>query len=145
MKRTAEIVIGILGVLAYALTAALGGLMIWLQNNRGIMEESFNEMAQEDPDVMMADFDAVLDLLGTGGLLLLGTSIVAILLGVVAMVLLKGNKQPVVAGIMLIAAAVIGSFVTGGAGILPGIFYVVAGIMALVRKPKPMIERETTL
>lgn len=140
MKRTAEIVIGILGVLAYALTAALGGLMIWLQNNRGIMEESFNEMAQEDPDVMMADFDAVLDLLGTGGLLLLGTSIVAILLGVVAMVLLKGNKQPVVAGIMLIAVAVIGSFVTGGAGILPGIFYVVAGIMALVRKPKTVIE-----
>lgn len=140
MKRTAEVVLAIIGALGFAFTAAIGGMMIWLQNNRGIMEESFNEMAAETPEMGMADLDEMLNMLGTGGWFLAVASVVAIILGIVAMVLLKGNKKPVVAGIILIATAVIVSFVTGGAGVLAGIFYLIAGIMALVRKPKIVIE-----
>lgn len=140
MKRTAEVVLAIIGALGFAFTAAIGGMMIWLQNNRGVMEESFNEMAAENPDMGMGDLDEMLNMLGTGGWFLTVASVVAIILGIVAMVLLKGNKKPVVAGIILIATAVIVSFVTGGVGVLAGIFYLIAGIMALVRKPKTVIE-----
>ncbi|ANU14423.1 hypothetical protein B481_0177 [Planococcus halocryophilus Or1] len=140
MKRTAEMVLAIIGALGYAFTAVIGGMMIWLQNNRGIMEESFNEMATENPDLGMGDFEEMLDMLGTGGWFLTVASVVAIILGIVAMVLLKGNKKPVVAGIIFIATAVIVAFVSGGAGILAGIFYLIAGIMVLVRKPKQVIE-----
>ncbi|AIY06786.1 hypothetical protein Plano_2821 [Planococcus sp. PAMC 21323] len=140
MKRTAEVVLTIIGALGFVFIAAIGGIMIWLQNNRGIMEESFNEMAAETPEIGMGDLDEMLNMLGTGGWFLAVASVVAVILGIVAMVLLKGNKKPVVAGIILIATAVIVSFVTGGAGILAGIFYLIAGIMALVRKPKIVIE-----
>ncbi|ANU22024.1 DUF4064 domain-containing protein [Planococcus donghaensis] len=140
MKRTAEMVLAIIGVLGYVFTAGIGSLMIWLQNNRGVMEESFNEMAAENPEMGMGDFDEMLDMLGTGGWFLTVSSVVAIILGIVAMVLLKGNKKPVVAGIILIATAVIVAFVSGGAGVLAGIFYLIAGVMALVRKPKTVIE-----
>lgn len=141
MKRTAEIVVGILGVLVYGLTAGLGGLMVWLQNNKGLLEDTLNEGAQDQPEVSTADMEAFLDVLGTGGWLLVGTSVVAIVLGIVAMVLLKGNNKPMAAGIIFLVTAVIGSIVTGGAGILAGIFYLVAGIMALVRKPQRLVER----
>lgn len=140
MKRTAEVVLTIIGALGFVFIAAIGGIMIWLQNNRGIMEESFNEMAAETPEIGMGDLDEMLNMLGTGGWFLAVASVVAVILGIVAMVLLKGNKKPVVAGIILIATAVIVSFVTGGAGILAAVFYLIAGIMALVRKPKIVIE-----
>lgn len=140
MKRTAEVVLTIIGALGFVFIAAIGGIMIWLQNNRGIMEESFNEMAAETPEIGMGDLDEMLNMLGTGGWFLAIASVVAVILGIVAMVLLKGNKKPVVAGIILISTAVIVSFVTGGAGVLAGIFYLIAGIMALVRKPKIVIE-----
>ncbi|ANU09637.1 hypothetical protein A1A1_16550 [Planococcus antarcticus DSM 14505] len=140
MKRTVEVVLGIIGALVYALTAALGGFMVWLQNNRDILEESLNETAEQNTEIGTGDVEAMIDALGTGGWLLAIASVVAVILGIVAMVLLKGNKKPMVSGIIFIATAVIVAIVTGGAGIIAGIFYVIAGIMCLVRKPKQMIE-----
>lgn len=140
MKRTAEIVLAVIGALGYAFTAALGGFMVWLQNNRGLMEDAFNEMAEQNPELGMSDMEVMLDALGTGGWLFAIASVVAVILGIVAIVLLKGNKKPVVAGIIFIATAVIVAIVTSGAGILAGIFYLIAGVMALVRKPKRVIE-----
>lgn len=140
MKRTAEIVLAVIGALGYAFTAALGGFMIWLQNNKGLMEEVFNETIEQNPELGMSDMEVMLDALGTGGWLFAIASVVAVILGIVAIVLLKGNKKPVVAGIIFIATAVIVAIVTSGAGILAGLFYLIAGVMALVRKPKQVIE-----
>lgn len=140
MKRTAEIVLGIIGALGYALTAAIGGFLIWMQNNKGVMEEMMTDTGDPNMDVPIEDFEAMMDMMGAGGWLLLVSSIVAIILGIVAMVLLKGNKKPVIAGIILIAVAVIVAFITGGVGIVAGLFYLVAGIMCLVRKPKTPLE-----
>ncbi|MGE6369353.1 DUF4064 domain-containing protein [Planococcus kocurii] len=140
MKRTAEIVLAVIGALGYAFTAALGGFMIWLQNNKGLMEEVFNETIEQNPELGMSDMEVMLDALGTGGWLFAIASVVAVILGIVAIVLLKGNKKPVVAGIIFIATAVIVAIVTSGAGILAGLFYLIAGVMALVRKPKQVFE-----
>ncbi|MGE6415855.1 DUF4064 domain-containing protein [Planococcus kocurii] len=140
MKRTAEIVLAVIGALGYAFTAALGGFMIWLQNNKGLMEEVFNETIEQNPELGMSDMEVMLDALGTGGWLFAIASVVAVILGIVAIVLLKGNKKPVVAGIIFIATAVIVAIVTSGAGILAGLFYLIAGVMALVRKSKQVIE-----
>ncbi|AQU80710.1 MULTISPECIES: DUF4064 domain-containing protein [Planococcus] len=140
MKRTAEIVLAVIGALGYVFTAALGGFMIWLQNNKGLMEEVFNETIEQNPELGMSDMEVMLDALGTGGWLFAIASVVAVILGIVAIVFLKSNKKPVVAGIIFIATAVIVAIVTSGAGILAGLFYLIAGVMALVRKPKQVIE-----
>lgn len=139
MKRTAEIILGIIGVLGFAFTAALGGLMIWLQNNRELLEEPLNEAGSQNTDLAAADFEMMIDMLGTGGWVLLTMSIAAIILGIVSMALLKGNKKPAAAGIIFIATAGIAAILTGGAGILAGIFYLAAGITALVRKPQRVV------
>lgn len=140
MKRTAEIILGIIGAVGYAFMAALGGFMLWMQNNRDVMEEMMTGTGDPTTDFSMEEFEAMMDVLGTGGWVLLASSIAAIILGIVAMVLLKGNKKPMIAGIIFIATAVIVAFITGGAGIIAGIFYLIAGIMCLVRKPQTTLE-----
>lgn len=136
MKRTAEIVLGIIGALGYAFMAAIGGFMLWMQNNRDLIETELTT-GTGDPttDFSMEEFEAAMDMLGAGGWIVLISAIAAIVLGIVAMVLLKGNKKPVVAGIIFIATAVIISITTTGLGVIAGIFYLIAGIMCLVRKP----------
>lgn len=139
MKRTPEIILGIIGALGYAFMAALGGFMLWLQGNRDLMEESVTATGDPELDLTMEEFDMVLDLLGTGGTVLLASAIAAVVLGIVAMILLKGNKKPVVAGIIFLIVAVGVSITTTGIGILAGIFYLIAGILCLVRKPRKEI------
>lgn len=141
MKRTAEIVLGIIGALGYAFMAAIGGFMLWMQNNRDLIEsEMTTGTGDPSTDFSMEEFEAAMDMLGAGGWIVLISAIAAIVLGIVAMVLLKGNKKPVVAGIIFIATAVIISITTTGLGIIAGIFYLIAGIMCLVRKPQTTLE-----
>ncbi|QHJ69868.1 DUF4064 domain-containing protein [Planococcus halotolerans] len=141
MKRTAEIVLGIIGALGYAFMAAIGGFMLWMQNNRDLIETELTT-GTGDPttDFSMEEFEAAMDMLGAGGWIVLISAIAAIVLGIVAMVLLKGNKKPVVAGIIFIATAIIISITTTGLGVIAGIFYLIAGIMCLVRKPQTTLE-----
>lgn len=141
MKRTAEIVLGIIGALGFAFMAALGGFMLWMQNNRDLIESEMTT-GTGDPttDFSMEEFEAAMDMLSAGGWILLASAIAAIVLGIVAMVLLKGNKKPVIAGIIFIVTAVIVSIITTGAGVIAGLFYLIAGIMCLVRKPKTTLE-----
>ncbi|AQQ53380.1 DUF4064 domain-containing protein [Planococcus lenghuensis] len=140
MKRTGEVVIGSIGAVVYGLVAAFGGMMIWLQSNEDVLEQSLNQAAQENPEVAVGDFGAMIDTIGAGGWLLALTALAAIISGIVAMVLLKGNKNPKVAGIIFIVTAIVAAVITAGAGIIAGIFYLIAGIMCLVRKPSRMIE-----
>lgn len=141
MKRTAEIVLGIIGALGFAFMAALGAFMLWMQNNRDLIESEMTT-GTGDPttDFSMEEFEMAMNLLGTGGWILIASAIGAIVLGIVAMILLKGNRKPVIAGIIFIATAVIVSIVTTGIGILAGLFYLIAGIMCLVRKPQKPVE-----
>lgn len=96
-------------------------------------------MAQEDPNLSMTDLNSVLDSMGSGGMLLLIMSIVAIILGIISIVFIKGNKKPKAAGIIFIATAVIFTVISFGTGLIGGIFYLIAGIMCLARKPKTVI------
>ncbi|WP_158633907.1 DUF4064 domain-containing protein [Radiobacillus deserti] len=141
MKRTVEFVLTIIGAVLYGLLAGLGGIFKWIQSN----DEAISEMEKQlesDPTLegTGVNLDTFLDSLNTGGNTLLTVSILVIVLGIISLILLKGNKKPKVAGIILIIAGAGSVFFTFGLGLFGAIFYVVAGIMALVRKPKTLIE-----
>lgn len=142
MKRTGEIVLSIIGVFFYALMAAIGGFMIWLENNRDMVQDFLQKAAEQDPTappLSMEELNNTLDVAGSGGLFLTIVSIIAVILGIISIVLIKGNKKPKAAGIILIVTAVGVALFTFGGGILGGIFYLIAGIMCLVRKSKEII------
>ncbi|MFD1412353.1 DUF4064 domain-containing protein [Oceanobacillus jeddahense] len=130
MKRTAEIVLGVIGILGYGLITALGGFMLFLQNNEDVLQE----VVEQSPDMGLNDLNTVMEGMGAGGWALLITSILAIILSLVAIFLIKGNKQPKIAGSIFIVISILGSIVTVGFGIIPGIFLLISGIMCLVRK-----------
>lgn len=141
MKRTAEIVLGIIGALGYAFMAGIGAFMLWMKDNRDLIEtELTTGTGDPSTDFSMEEFELMMDLLSAGGWILIASAVAAIVLGIVSMILLKGNKKPLIAGIIFIAVAIIVSVVTTGVGVIAGLFYLIAGIMALVRKPKTTLE-----
>ncbi|GAA0344576.1 DUF4064 domain-containing protein [Oceanobacillus oncorhynchi subsp. oncorhynchi] len=130
MKRTVEIVLGVIGMVGYGLVAALGGFMLFLQNNEDLLQE----VVEQSPEMGLDDLNTVMEGMGAGGWALLITSILAIILSLVSIFLIKGNKRPKVAGSIFIVISILGSIVTVGFGIIPGIFLLISGIMCLVRK-----------
>jgi hypothetical protein len=143
MKRTAEVTLGIIGTIFYVFSLLMGVFRIWMENNKGylfdVIEDNQSEMdfSSQDMDILTEAFNYNL---AGGGILLVIMPILAIILGIVAMVLLKGNKNPIAAGIIFIATGVIYVIVTLGGGILSGILFLIAGILCLARKPKTIIE-----
>ncbi|MFS0675028.1 DUF4064 domain-containing protein [Ornithinibacillus sp. 179-J 7C1 HS] len=145
MKRTAEITLGIIGAVFYVFSIAFGALRLWMENNKGYLQDyMYNN--QDEFQLTNSDIDMLQEFfnlnLATGGPLLIILPILAIILGIVALVLLKGNKSPVAAGIIFIATGVLYVIITAGGGILSGILYLIAGILCLTRKPKPTIIQE---
>ncbi|OZU87747.1 hypothetical protein CIL03_15385 [Virgibacillus indicus] len=137
MKRTAEIILGIIGALVFGIFTVIGAVMVWLHNNEGLIEDILNEeTAQDFPEISMMNFNDFIRVMGEAGWQIVIISLIAIMLGIVAMVLLKGNKKPTAAGIIFIATTVIVAFINMPIGIFAGIFYLIAGILCLARKPK---------
>lgn len=133
MKRIVEVILAILGILSYGLVIALGGLMFFLRNN----EEFLKEFSSNRAD----DLETVVKIMSTGGTMFIIASILAIILGIIAIFMIKGNKKrPKGAGTIFIVTAVLVAIITAGIGIIPGIFYFIAGLMCLVRKP-PQVTR----
>lgn len=107
--------------------------MLYLKNNEEFLQEIM-ELEQES-QTGLNNIGAVIEGLSVGGWLLIIVSLIAILLGIVAKGLMKENKRPKSAGVMFIAVSILGAIFTVGFGIIPRIFYLVAGIMCFVRKP----------
>ncbi|WP_058305821.1 DUF4064 domain-containing protein [Gracilibacillus massiliensis] len=141
MKRTVEIVLSIIGAILYLFGAIFGGVISTMDGDNQMIQE----MLQEDPAITqgdMADVQLFLDGLGTIGIMLVVVSVIGLIAGIVAAILFKGNKKPKAAGIILLVVGVLATIVTVGTGIFAGLFYVIAGIMGLARKPKQEINME---
>lgn len=135
MKRTAEIVLSIIGMCLYALMSLLGFVLLGLNGNEDFTRE-MESIAADDPALNGVDIAAIGDMVSAGGWYFIIVSILSIVIGIVCLVLLKGNKHPKAAGIILIVVAVLSTLGTFFLAIFSGLLYLIAGILCLVRKPK---------
>src|SRR5690606_28381840 len=101
-----------------------------------------NQVKKELTGEELAALDLLVESMNESGGFVIGTFLVGAGLGIVAIFLLKGNKKPVAAGIILFATAVLTTVVTAGSTLIPGLFYVIAGILALVRKAPQTVEQQ---
>jgi len=138
LKRTAEIVLSVIGVAIYLLFAGAIGALKAMLNNAEVMNQVKKELTGEE----LAALDLLVESMNESGGFVIGTFLVGAVLGIVAIFLLKGNKKPVAAGIILFATAVLTTVVTAGSTLIPGLFYVIAGILALVRKAPQTVEQQ---
>lgn len=137
MSRTGEIVLTVIGALIYGFFALVGTSMVWLFNNEAIWDEAQEEIGQQEPQLAPGELEAALEVFQGSGWLLIVLSVIGVILGILSIVFMKGDKKPKAAGIILIVMAVLGTLVTLGGLIFGGIFYLIAGIMCLARKAPP--------
>ncbi|MFD2682337.1 DUF4064 domain-containing protein [Bacillus seohaeanensis] len=134
VKRTGEVVMGIIGVVLSALFSVFGFIFMAGMNTPEF-EEVFNEM-ENDPALTAEDTNMILSAFDSMGWYLIILGILALILGVIGVIAIVGNKKPKLAGIMFIIAAVVVGLGSVGVGFIPAILFLIAGIMSLVRKPK---------
>src|SRR5699024_11705685 len=134
---TGEIVLIVIGALIYGFFALVGGFMVWLFNNEAAWDQAEEEITQQNLELSAGNMEAALEMLQGGGWFLVVLSVLGLILGIVSIVLVKGNKKPKAAGIILIVTSVLFAIITFGGLIFSGIFYLIAGIMCLARKAPP--------
>ncbi|WP_158555904.1 DUF4064 domain-containing protein [Peribacillus glennii] len=134
MKRIGEYVLGIIGVILSGLMLLFGLLFLFVEGN-GQLKLEMEKMMQSDPALNGTDITAVMNIFGAIGWAFTIASILGFVLGLVAIFVLKARK-PKAAGIFFITGGVLVGLVSVGAGFLPGLLYLIAGIMCLVRKEK---------
>ncbi|GAA0430918.1 hypothetical protein GCM10008983_04220 [Lentibacillus halophilus] len=143
MNRTGEIVLTIIGALIYGFFGIVGSFAVWLLSNEEIINEAKEEISQQQSGITMSNLNEFLEagVQGSGWLLII-VSVLALIVGIISVVFMKGDKKPKAAGIMLIVTAAISVVITLGAGIFSGLFYLIAGIMCLARKKPETITME---
>ncbi|MBS4217855.1 DUF4064 domain-containing protein [Bacillus sp. FJAT-49711] len=134
MKRTGEITLGIIGIILSVLTALVGMFFMWISKSEEIKSFVFEE-SLNDPTVTPEDIELVLNFMGGGGWALIIAAILGVILGIIGVIAIKGNKKPKLAGAMFIIGTVLVGVISFGFGFLPAILYLIAGIMCFARKP----------
>ncbi|MFP7170035.1 DUF4064 domain-containing protein [Terribacillus sp. 7520-G] len=129
IKRTAELVLGIIGVAFHALAAILVGLLIAATGDV-MREEMYN-----DPALTAEDADLISSILGGMGWYFVVVSVISAILGVVGIVLLRRDDRSTASGVIFIVTAVLSALLTLFVSFIPSILLLVAGILAIVRKP----------
>lgn len=142
MKRTGEIVLTIIGACFFALISLFGFMFLGLSEDNTFTQDMENIIVAEDPTLQGTDLAFLSDAVSAGGWYFIIVGILAIILGIVSLVLLKGNKHPKAAGIILIIVAVLSALATILISIISSILYLVAGILCLVRKQKETFNTE---
>ncbi|MBN8237311.1 DUF4064 domain-containing protein [Halobacillus kuroshimensis] len=146
MKRTAEIVLTVIGIVLFGLPIILSGILLNTKDNPQVRQEL--ESFMNSPEMQMEgqmNINQIVDAMGSFAMFVLIASLIAIGLGILAIVFLKGDKKPKAAGIILIITAVIFTFATFGMGLFGAAAFLIAGIVALVRKKKSTVEDGGTI
>jgi hypothetical protein len=136
VKRTAEIVLAVIGVILSGLFAVIGVFFNAIKDDPEFQAMMDEEMSA-DPALAEADMGALMGIFESVGPFLVIVGIIAGVLGIIGIVAIKGNKKPVLAGVMMILAALVIGLGTIGFGFIPGLLFLIAGIMCFVRKAKP--------
>ena len=154
MKRTIEIVFGVIGSLFNIIAIGFMGLMVifmnGFQNNTQAQDEliaEFEKQFSEDPQFQTIDMqsfsDSMLSVIngfGPFAWFIIICFIISFIVGIIAMVQVARakDKKANLAGTMFIIAAVF-------AGILSptSVIYYIAAIICFVRKPKVEVSDET--
>ncbi|TGB01937.1 DUF4064 domain-containing protein [Halobacillus salinus] len=147
MNRTAEIVLTVIGIVLYGLPLAIGFMFRSFQNNPQAKEDFMNAMQQapNSQELQNVNMDQMFDFMGAFALFILVVSFIAVGLAILSIYFLKGNKKPKAAGIILIITAVVFTLATLFIGLFGSVAFLIAGIVALVRKtPKPRDEEAIT-
>ncbi|USG66111.1 DUF4064 domain-containing protein [Brevibacillus ruminantium] len=127
MKRTGEIVLNIIGAVSSLIMIVIGFVFLYRKDDKAYLNYLHANWSE-------SQVAASLDQMNQAGTMWVLPGIIGIVLSIIAIVLLKGNGSPKLAGWILILVSVVVCIISVF-GFIPTMFFGIAGIMALVRKP----------
>ncbi len=132
LKRTGEITLSIIAG-ALNLLVMLGGFRILNVDSRTLRVQLMASGTNQN--ITSQDINQVIQVFHLFGVLLVVLSVISIILAVVALIFLFRRSLPILSGCLLIVAGVLSL-----PAFFPGVLYLIAGIMNLVRKPPVQID-----
>lgn len=137
MKRTGEIVLTVIGIIVNILMIAGVFILNVLFSDEQTRLDFEREM-MNDPTVAESGMDpAMISAFFSGlGTYFIVVVVISTILSIIAMVVVRGNRKPKLAGGLLIGSSVLVGLGTFFAGWLPALLFLIAGIMCFARKPK---------
>lgn len=140
VKRTGEVIMGVIGIVLSALFSIIGIVLNMGMNSPEVMSQ-IEEGMESDPNLQESgmsagDMNSIMEAAESMGSYLVILGIIAAIIGIIAVLTIVKNRKPVLSGIMFIIAALVIGLGTLGFGFIPGLLFLIAGIMAFVRKPK---------
>ncbi|GIN74385.1 membrane protein [Bacillus sp. J14TS2] len=135
MKRTGEVTLGIIGVVLSALTSLIGMFFVFMGSDAVKNEMANDPTIANDPTLTLEDMNSFLSIFSGAGWAIIIASIIGLVLGIIAVFNIVGDKKPKVAGWVFIIGAVLTGIVSIGIAFLPALLLLIAGIMCFVRKP----------
>ncbi|KIL52102.1 DUF4064 domain-containing protein [Jeotgalibacillus soli] len=137
MKRTGEIVLGIIGIVINVIMIGGAILLNVLFQDEAVLSEVEREL-NNDPDLAAAGMDAafIMDVMSSLGWGFAAIVAVSTILSIISVVVLRGNRKPKLAGGLFIGSALLVGLGTLLFGWLPALLFLIAGIMCFARKPK---------
>ncbi|MFP3887592.1 DUF4064 domain-containing protein [Priestia filamentosa] len=135
MSRVVEIVFSVIGIVLFLIVSVGSGFVLALSQDNQDVQDGFQQ-AIDKSNITNISASEMASAVNDGALYLLIVTLICAILGIVSIIYLKGNKKPKLAGGILIVTAILGTVATFVLGIFGGIAYLIAGIIALVRKSK---------
>ena len=137
MKRTTEIVLTVIGIVINVLMIAGVFILQAVLSDENFRAE-FEAGLENDPQLAEAGMDMsfVYETINGIGIAFNVVVIISIILSIIAIVVVRGNRKPKLAGGLLIGSTVVIGLGTFLLGWLPALLFLIAAIMCFVRKPK---------
>ncbi|WP_153126869.1 DUF4064 domain-containing protein [Peribacillus tepidiphilus] len=141
MKRTAEIVLTVIGIVLNVIMIGIGALINFAFNDVTLRNEMEDEL-MKDPTLSNADVDInmIMDFLGGVGWGFIIIVTISTILAIIAAVVVRGNRKPKLAGGLLIGSSLLLGIGTILIGWLPALLFLIAGILCFARRPKEPVD-----
>lgn len=141
INRKIEIFLVIMGMAVFFFFGVTGATMINVHDDDEAAMDLYeqyleDEIAIEADDEDIATYDEFVETLRTAGMIIIVIAIITVIIGIVSVLLLKNDKRPKAAGILLLIVGIFIGFLQFFVALMASVFYIVSGLMALFRKPK---------
>lgn len=139
IKRTTEIILVLIGIVIHGFFVIVGGFMAWIYHNESKVLEMIDEIDEGESEAAKAEFIQLISEIDNIGWYIAIGSGISLIAGAIAIYFFQKNRNAKVASITLIVTAVVTAIGSLGSAAIGGIFFFIAGLMGLLRKPQEVI------
>lgn len=141
INRKIEIFLVIMGMAVFFFFGITGATMINVHDDDETAMDLYeqylgDEIAIEADAEDVATYDEFVETLRTAGTIIIVIAVITVIIGIVSVLLLKNDKRPKIAGILLLIVGIFIGFLQFFIALMASVFYIISGLMALFRKPK---------